>query len=481
MFKLIRTAMVISVALQLLLAMVWGTSALADQPSKQESAGGNTAYTANWIDFQPQGWVVQVPFTATVTVTDTHGVVTTTAEYRTSTDGGTTWSIWTRANLTAVASVSTTAFLTTTQLTMADASAKNKIQFRITDTAGVSNTSAAYNILVDTLAPSTTLNALPARVGQITFTVSWAGSDNADGSGIASFDIQAKDGAAGAWQDWLNGVTSTSAAFSGLRGHVYYFRSRGIDVAGNQEPYPSGNLYASTFVQSFANGDFELGSLAGWQQGGDLSLGLIQGGVHPLLAATTWMAQLGDPSYGSGSQGDVPPNSSASISQEIHIPSLTDIPVPILSFWYRIFTYDVVYGCPPGETDPNEPTGCKVTPNYLYDSFDVTIESDSQSARRVLRDGNFDRSRVGTLVDTGWKKAFVDLRPYAGQAIHVRFANWNRSDPFYNTWTYLDDVRIEPPGNGSFVFLPLALRSSGKLSAGEQARPVRQRGPGPRR
>jgi len=481
MLKLIRTVIFISVTLCLLLAMLWASSALANRPSSLQSSRVNTADNVNWIDFQPQGWVAQVPFTATVAVTDTHGVVTTTAEYRTSTDGGTTWSTWSSENLIAVASVSTTAFLTTTQLTMGDASTKNKVQFRITDTAGVSSTSTAYNVLVDTTAPSTTMSALPTSVGQMTFTVSWTGSDNADGSGIAAFDIQSKDGALGAWQDWLTGVVSTSAAFSGLRGHVYYFRSRGIDAAGNQEAYPSGNQQVSTFVQSVANGDFELGSLAGWGKGGDLSLGLIQGGVHPLIAATTWMAQLGDPSYGSGSQGDVPPNSSAFISQEIHIPSLTDMPTPILSFWYRIFTYDVVYGCPPGETDPSAPGSCKVTPNYLYDSFDVTVESDGQPARRVLRDGNFDRSRVGTLVDTGWKKMFVDLRPYAGQTIRIRFANWNRSDPFYNTWTYLDDVQIEPPGNGSFVFLPLALRGSSKVAAHEQPRPVRQKSPGARR
>jgi len=68
----------------------------------------------------------------------------------------------------------------------------------------------------------------------------------------------------------------------------------------------------------------------------------------------------------------------------------------------------------------------------------------------LLRDGNPMNSIVWwelykptpPLYDTGWKFAMIDLRKYAGQTLQFVFANENRIDNMFNTWSYVDDVRI---------------------------------------
>lgn len=65
----------------------------------------------------------------------------------------------------------------------------------------------------------------------------------------------------------------------------------------------------------------------------------------------------------------------------------------------------------------------------------------------VFRDGSRrEPGQQGILDDLGSKRGEVDLSCYRGQAVRLRFANWNQEyDPwdgfdFYNTWTHLDDV-----------------------------------------
>jgi uncharacterized repeat protein (TIGR01451 family) len=67
-----------------------------------------------------------------------------------------------------------------------------------------------------------------------TFTVSWSGSDVGP-AGVQSYDVQHKDGS-GPWTDWLTATMDTSASFTGLGGHTYYFRCRARDKGYNLEP-----------------------------------------------------------------------------------------------------------------------------------------------------------------------------------------------------------------------------------------------------
>jgi uncharacterized repeat protein (TIGR01451 family) len=69
------------------------------------------------------------------------------------------------------------------------------------------------------------------------FTVYWSGID-IGGSGLASYDIQYNDGLAGSWVDWQVGTSATSAGFTGINAHTYFFRSRSRDNATNLEAWP---------------------------------------------------------------------------------------------------------------------------------------------------------------------------------------------------------------------------------------------------
>ncbi|MBC7261111.1 MAG: fibronectin type III domain-containing protein, partial [Chloroflexi bacterium] len=96
------------------------------------------------------------------------------------------------------------------------------------------------------------------------FTVRWDGSDAA--SGIASFDVQYKEGTAGAWQDWATSLdpSQRSKLFTGVRGMTYYFRTRARDRAGNVEAYPAiADTYVS--VDPLLNGDFERDIAGEWE------------------------------------------------------------------------------------------------------------------------------------------------------------------------------------------------------------------------
>lgn len=87
----------------------------------------------------------------------------------------------------------------------------------------------------DRLPPEASVKPLPSWVGTTTFRVAWSGEDNC--AGIASYDVQARDGYEGTWMDWLTRTEALSATFTGIHGHTYFFRARARDLAGNQTPF----------------------------------------------------------------------------------------------------------------------------------------------------------------------------------------------------------------------------------------------------
>ncbi|MBI2917723.1 MAG: hypothetical protein HYY01_06980 [Chloroflexi bacterium] len=97
------------------------------------------------------------------------------------------------------------------------------------------------SLLLDNEPPRS--KVISATANSPTVTVKWSGQD--DTSGVKWYDIQYKDGARGAWSNWLAGTTSTSAVFPGGYGHTWYFRSRAQDYAGNWEEYTQGDGHVS--------------------------------------------------------------------------------------------------------------------------------------------------------------------------------------------------------------------------------------------
>jgi hypothetical protein len=102
---------------------------------------------------------------------------------------------------------------------------------------------------VDATPPQVTVDPLPEFTLSQAFNVSWSGSDNLGGSGIANYDVQYQIDN-GPWLKWLVGIKATSALFTGAHDDgVYGFRARGTDVAGNIQPY-SARAQATTRVET---------------------------------------------------------------------------------------------------------------------------------------------------------------------------------------------------------------------------------------
>jgi uncharacterized repeat protein (TIGR01451 family) len=99
----------------------------------------------------------------------------------------------------------------------------------------------------DKLPPSTSMSAPPSPV-PYRFTISWTGEDNK--SGILDYDVQVRDSTSGGWVGWQSHTTETSALYTGIGGHTYYFRTRARDNAFNQQAWP--NYQVSVFVEDDA-------------------------------------------------------------------------------------------------------------------------------------------------------------------------------------------------------------------------------------
>ncbi|MBN1401564.1 MAG: hypothetical protein JXA74_12045, partial [Anaerolineae bacterium] len=65
----------------------------------------------------------------------------------------------------------------------------------------------------------------------------------------------------------------------------------------------------------------------------------------------------------------------------------------------------------------------------------------------------------GSFYDSGWRLDSLDLSPWANQIIQIDFRVRNGLDPYWPTWVFLDNVRLQP-GSGYTVNVPLVLRSA---------------------
>lgn len=323
------------------------------------------------------------------------------------------------------------------------------VAYRAEDVAGNQSGVITVSFRIDRTAPLVSFIPSGSFQTEPSFTVSWRGTDPAPGSGLDRYDIQVADGLTGAWADWLANTELTSAPYVGQRGHTYGFRARVRDVAGNQGDYPS-SAQILVQVTPVVNGDLETGNFSGWTLGCTPAFNRSVVRAPDYRGAETWVARLGDPAYTRMDTAPSVPVGAACMSQTFAVPPASQMLTPVLSFWYHVYTYDIVVG----------------SDGRLYDSFDVTITRQGGSAQLVLRDGNFTEPITSELVlkDLGWRYAQIDLAPYAGQIITVEFANWSREyeyDPvlglgWYNTWTLVDGVQVRTRLSPR-IYLPAAM------------------------
>jgi hypothetical protein len=162
------------------------------------------------------------------------------------------------------------------------------------------------------------------------------------------------------------------------------------------------------------NGGFESGAfLPGWLEGGTLARDIVGGGQQ---RSGKYAALLGSPYY--NNRGGCPVGE-ASIQQVIDIPTQGH---PTLRFWYRICSYDLK--------------------EFDYFAAYVSIWPDGPR-NRVWIDGR-DSWDTNLWCCPTWREGVVPLDEYLGRTITVTFANvMTNEDGWYNTWTVVDDVRLE--------------------------------------
>jgi RHS repeat-associated protein len=114
------------------------------------------------------------------------------------------------------------------------------------DTEAPLATAPIFNT-IDAGPPASSVNPLPATLNTPSFLLSWSGSDDAGGSGIATFDVFVSvDG--GAFAPFLTGTTQTAATFTGAFGHRYAFYSVATDNLGFRQATPAGAQASTTLV-----------------------------------------------------------------------------------------------------------------------------------------------------------------------------------------------------------------------------------------
>jgi RHS repeat-associated protein len=104
-------------------------------------------------------------------------------------------------------------------------------------TSPIDPTKQALNT-IDAVPPTSSVAALPATQSSTGFTVSWSGSDDAGGSGIADYNVFVSDNG-GPVTAFQTNTAATSAPFTGVSGHTYAFYSVATDNVGNMQPTPT--------------------------------------------------------------------------------------------------------------------------------------------------------------------------------------------------------------------------------------------------
>ncbi len=112
------------------------------------------------------------------------------------------------------------------------------------NSANAHSSVGVWNLGVDCRPPIASVLTSPAYVSGSPFRdflVKWSGTDAE--TGLASYDVQYKDGSGGVWTDLLTSTTTTSFDFPGSWTHTYYFRIRARDIFGNLGAWTTNDIH----------------------------------------------------------------------------------------------------------------------------------------------------------------------------------------------------------------------------------------------
>jgi hypothetical protein len=256
---------------------------------------------------------------------------------------------------------------------------------------------------------SVRINGGAANTYQVTATLQVSATVQADY--IESMRFSNDDSS---WSDWIAFgpmATWTLDSNNGLKTVYAQFKAH----LGGISPAVPDNIFL------FKNGDFTQPNLASWN--------LDPGNVLSVTSAdepgspTNPAALLGSPAYACKTV----PIGYGSINQDLIVPNVPAGQRLVLRFNYHIYTFDIN----PNLTD-------------RLDRFDVFL--DHNRVFRDMYDSTNNDANCFTLRDLGRKDKAITIDPaqyISGSTITVDFRLYNWPDHLYNTYMYLDNVRLE--------------------------------------
>jgi putative cell wall-binding protein len=182
--------------------------------------------TYRWAAFQPESWSATLTPSVSVQARDvTSGLAATGAEFRCTSNGGATWSGWAAAALTGSPGSTATETISATASFAGDSDTADRVQFRVTNGAGLVGTSPVFTVRVDSTPPAGTLT-VPAEVTLRSVAVTSAVTD------AHAIEMRLSGDGGVTWPGWgpySAQATVTLAAGRGTKTVAAQYR----DVAGN--------------------------------------------------------------------------------------------------------------------------------------------------------------------------------------------------------------------------------------------------------
>ncbi len=332
-------------------------SARTPWPAWSDSRVAADSKLLTWIDFYPQGWVTALPLSAGITVNSPSGFMAGSAQFRTSSNGGVSWTEWGSTGLNTSLPDPSTLQIAVNGVTLPDSQLQNSIQFRVTTGEGQVEQSNAYMVRVDTVAPGppTAMVSTPSGWTQVnSFRESWTNPSDTSGIAGAYYRLNSEpvfptDGTFVTTTNFIDGIQAPGEGSHAIlvwlvdgagnvdhlnyRVHLNAFRFDAtpptVGVA-SQGPLGQNGWYTGTVRIDFAPADAASGVLAwGWRLNGGapstaLAAEISAAGPHVLLVTAADRA------------GNVMTPITRSIAIDPEIPQLAYslTPAPGSSGWY---------------------------------------------------------------------------------------------------------------------------------------------------